>query len=280
MLCAKLEETVRQYVCSVVVFFVSYRAVVLLKLNSDPVPINKRYGASLLTFNTKREPDSDRGKGIKHLELSLPSSIEDEIEKWENGQRLELDPREAAEMLWSTKTALHLDGGLDAWKNIPGVGLLLPGWQLIVDTPHNSWPKKQSELQKLIAEAGSPSLAVPDFIARLEKGDGDMSVTDFLNDLLLIFKYAAIGHKRPIHLAADLYRLSRTLLADKMGAPSNIEEIVGWLTAPLIVPPVFTAPLGPSGPRVPPQHDIGNKPPKPPRTVNFGLIRSPPNIER
>lgn len=100
--------------------------------------IKKRYGTSLLAFNTKREPDPDRGKGIKHLELSLPSHFEDEIGKWENGQRPELDPREAAEMLWSTKTASHLNGGLDAWENVPGVGLLLPGWQLIVETPQDS----------------------------------------------------------------------------------------------------------------------------------------------
>ena len=64
--------------------------------------INRRYGTSLLAFNTKREPDLDRGKGIKHLELSLPSHIIDEIEKWEKGERPELDPREAAEMLCLT----------------------------------------------------------------------------------------------------------------------------------------------------------------------------------
>lgn len=241
--------------------------------------INKRYGTKLLAFNTKRQPDPDRGKGIVHLELSLPSHIEDEMGEWEKGKRPELDPREAAEMLWSTKTASHLDGRLDAWKNVPGVKLLLPGWQLIVDTPKDSWPHTQSELQKLIAEAGRPGLAVPDFISRLENLDGEMGVTDFLNDLLLIFKYAAIGRQRPIHLAADLYRLSRTLLADNMRAPSNIKEVIGWLTAPMIVPSVFTAPLGPSGPRLPLQHDIGSKPPKPPRLVDIVIDKDSPKYQ-
>ncbi len=238
--------------------------------------INKRYGTSLLAFNTKREPDPDRGKGIKHFELTLPSHIKDEVDKWEIGERPALNPKEAAEMLWSTKAASHLDGRLAAWENVPGVKLLLPGWDLLSELPQGSWPSKQSELQKLIAEAGSPGLTVPQFLARLKKLDGDLSVTDFLNDLLLIFKYAAIDRQRPIHLAADLYRLSRTLLADKKGAPSNTEEVIGWLTAPLIVPPVFTSPLGPSGPRLPLRDDIGNKPPKPPRLVNIVIDKDSP----
>lgn len=238
--------------------------------------INNRYGKSLLAFNTKREPDPERGKGIKHLDLSLPSHIEDEIGKWEKGERPDLDPRAAAEMLWSTKAASHLDGGLDAWENAPGIKLLLPGWQLIVATLQDSWPDTQSELQKLIAEAGSPGLPVPDFIARLKSLDGEMSVTAFLNDLLLTFKYAAVGYQRPIHLVADLYRLSRALLADKQNAPSKREEVIGWLTAPLIVPPVFTAPLGPSGPRLPLQHDIGNKSPKPPRLIDIVIDKDSP----
>lgn len=238
--------------------------------------INKRSGTSLLTFNTKREPDPERGKGIKHLELSLPSNIEDEIKKWENGERPEIDPREAAKMLWSLKTASHLDGRIDAWKNVPSVKLLLPGWQLITEMPQDSWPNSQNDLQKLIAEAGSPGMAPKSFIGRLKKLDGEMSAADFLNDLLLIFKYAAIGHQRPIHLAADLYRLSRTLLAEKKDAPSNTKEIIGWLTAPLIVPPVFTAPLGPSGPRVHTENSIGNKPPEPPRMANFTIDKESP----
>ncbi len=238
--------------------------------------IKSRYGTSLLAFNTKREPDPDRGRGIQHLELSLPSLIGDEIEKWENGQRLEFSPREAAELLWSTKTASHLDGGLDAWKNVPGVELLLPGWQLIVETPQDSWPSNQSELQKFIMEAGNTGPTVPKFLDQLNKLDGEMSAADFLNDLLLTFKYAAIGYQRPIHLAADLYRLSRTLLAGEQSAPSKREDVIGWLTAPLIVPPVFTAPLGPSGPRLPLQHDIGNRPPKPPRLVDFAIDKDSP----
>ncbi len=235
--------------------------------------IKKRYGTSLLAFNTKREPDSDRGKGIKHLKLSLPSHIKDEVDKWEIGKRQALNPKEAAGMLWSTKAASHLDGRLAAWENVPVVKLLLPGWDSLTKLPQDSWPSNQTELKKLIAEAGSPSMAAAELIKQLKKLDSEKN---FLNDLLLIFKYAAIGHQRPIHLAADLYRLSRTLLADKEGAPSNTEEIIGWLTAPLIVPLVFTAPLGPSGPRVPPQHDIGNKPTKPPHTVNFAIDKDSP----
>jgi hypothetical protein len=242
------------------------------------MPIKSRYGTSLLAFNTKREPDPDRGKGIKHFELTLPSHIKDEVDKLGNGQRPEFNPRAAAEMLWSTKAASHLDGGLDAWENVPGVKLLLPGWQLIVDTPQDSWPNTQSDLQKIIAEAGSPGLNVPIFIEQLKKLDGEMSAADFLNDLLLTFKYAAIGYQRPIHLVADLYRLSRALLVDEQYAPSKREEVIGWLTAPLIVPPVFTEPLGPSGPRLPLKNDIGTKPPKPPRIVDFVIDTDSPRF--
>jgi len=37
VLCAKLEETVRRYVFSVVVLFLKYQPVALSQLNSDPV---------------------------------------------------------------------------------------------------------------------------------------------------------------------------------------------------------------------------------------------------
>lgn len=230
--------------------------------------VNNR-GTSLLTFNTNRQPDSDRGKGIKHFELSSPTHIKDEIDRWEKGDRPVLDPREAAKMLWSTKTASHLDGRLDAWKNVPGVNLLLPGWQLITEIPQDSWPKDQNELQKFITEAGSPGTKPEDFIARLKILDGEMTAADFLNDLLLIFKYAAIGYQRPIHLVADLYRLARTLLEDKKNAPLDRTAMFAWLTAPLVVPRVFTAPLGPSGAKAPLQGDIGDIGSKPSSSVSI-----------
>ena len=238
--------------------------------------INKRYGTSLLAFNTKREPDPDRGKGIKHFELTLPSHIKDEVDKWEIGKRPALNPKQAAEMLWSTKAASHLDGRLAAWKNVPGVKLLLPGWNLLTELPQNSWPSTQAELKKLIAEAGSPSITPAELIKQLKKLDSEKNL---FNDLILIFKYAAIDHQRPIHLAADLYRLSRTLLAVKKGAPSDTKEVIGWLTAPLVVPSVFTTPLGTSGPRMPLKIDIGdNKPPVPPRVARLAIDKDSPKF--
>ncbi|PCJ91298.1 MAG: hypothetical protein COA50_16565 [Flavobacteriaceae bacterium] len=235
--------------------------------------INKRYGTSLLAFNTKREPDPDRGKGIKHFELTLPSQIKDEFDKWEIGKRKALNPKDAAGMLWSTTAASHLDGRLDAWENIPVVKLLLPGWDLLTKLPQDSWPSKQSELKKLIAEAGNPSMTPAELIKQLKKLDSEKNL---FNDLLLIFKYAAIGSQRPIHLVADLYRLNRTLLLDAKDSPSSVSEVTGYLTSPLIVPSVFTTPLGTSGPHVPLQHDIENKPPKPPRIVNFAIDKESP----
>lgn len=218
-------------------------------------------GTSLLAFNTNRQPDLDRGKDIKHFELSLPIDIKTEIDKWESGDRPELTPRQAAEMLWSTNAASNLDGRIDAWESVLGIKLILPGWKVLEKLPQTKWPENQNDLQKLIAEAGSPGMPVDDFLRRLKKLNGDLSVADFLNDLLLTFKYAAVGRQRPIHLVADLYRLARTLLAEKKGAPSKLQEVFDWLTAPLIVPRVFTAPLGPRGPKPPPI--IGDKPTHP-----------------
>lgn len=235
------------------------------------MPERSNFGTALLAFNTQRQPDLDRGKDITHFELDLNSEIRDEILKWEKGQRPELDPREAAAMLWSTKTASHLDGKIDAWTSVPGVQLLLPGWQLLAEKPPSSWPSTQDELQELIAEAHNGGLHAADFVRRLKNFDDEMSAADFLNDLVLIFKYAAIGTRRPIHLAADLYRLARTLLADIDIAPKNADEMFKWLTAPLVVPRVFTAPLGPAGPRPPEQFDIGDTAPRSPVQVALDL---------
>lgn len=242
------------------------------------------YGTTLLTFNTNREPDPDRGEGIKHFELSLPIPIMHQIGEWEKGDRAELRPREAAEMLWETPTALHLDGRFEAWKDVPGVGLLLPGWRLIAASDQESLPENIEELQNQFAAAGDPGMSRDAFMTGLKSPaeglrGGDMSTADFLNDLLLIFKYAAVGYQRPVSLVADLFRLARTLLADESDAPSSRKEMFGWLTAPLIVPRVFTAPLGPTGPRAPSRPDENGNPSKPPGPIILFEKDSPQHLD-
>ena len=54
---------------------------------------------------------------------------------------------------------------------------------------------------------GNPSPAA--LVKELE-GDGTV---DLLNDLVLIFKYAAVGQARPVRAVAELYRLAVTLTA-------------------------------------------------------------------
>jgi hypothetical protein len=235
------------------------------------MPERNSFGSALLAFNTQRQPDLDRGKGLTHFELDLDPGIRDEILKWERGQRPELYPREAAAMLWSTKTATHLDGRIDAWASVPGVQLILPGWLRLTAQPQNFWPGTQAELIKLVAEAQNTGMQAADLMRRLKNLDDERSAADFLNDLVLIFKYAATGYRRPIHLAADLYRLARTLLADQAVAPKDVEQMFNWLTAPLVVPRVFTAPLGPAGPRAPKQIDIVGTSPRSPAPLVLDL---------
>jgi hypothetical protein len=231
-----------------------------------------RYGTALLAFNTKRQPDPDRGKGIKHFELFLPAKIKEEIDKWDRGDSsefspLQASPRKAAKMLWSTDTASYLDGRIDAWKDVPYVMPFLNGWQVIAKIKKNDLPKNREELRKIICEA-NPGLC-PDptrmsFRALLPTHNhNDITLDKYFNDLVLIFKYAAVDHQRPIDLVVDLYRLARTALPEfwpDEDEPSTPDEMFNWLTAPLIVPRVFTTPLGPSGPRSPSQGGF-SKPP-------------------
>jgi hypothetical protein len=221
-----------------------------------------RYGSSLLALNTVRPPDPDRGEGIVHLDLTLPRVVAAPIALWENGARGPVYPREAAGLLWSVPVATYLTGPADAWEKIPGVAELLPALKALATLDAASWPTDQAALRAFVASKAPDS---PTWNA-LNKSLIVKDSTSLLNDLVLIFKYAALFQRRSVRTAADLYRLVRTFQAPH--GPTNAAEVVAWLTAPLVIPGVFAAPLDQSGPRAPLRP--AGQPPTPP-TPQFDL---------
>lgn len=211
-----------------------------------------RFGSALLALNTSRPPDQARGRDILHLELILPAAVASEVDAWETGVRGPLDPSEARRLLWTVPVASYLDGRREAWRDVPGIPLLLPGLEELQATKERDWPKSQQVLRDIVAAAapGAPSRAA--LLKQLET-DGAVAL---LNDLLLIFKYAAIGRRRPVRTIAEIYRLARTLLAS-VGAPATREDIVAWLRAPLIAPRALSGPSSVRGPSPPPPEDTG-----------------------
>lgn len=205
-----------------------------------------RYGNALLALTTNRPPDPDRGAGIVHLELALPETIATQVSLWETGGRGPLDPRETAQLLWAVPVASYLNGHPDAWLDVPRVGSLLPGLAALATTDQNAWPEDQAALRHLVAQAapGNPSWDV------LSDQLNSAGTVGLLNDLVLIFKYAAVHQRRPLRTAADLYRLARALTASTNG-PATFNEVTAWLTAPLVVARPLTAPSGAPGPRPP-----------------------------
>jgi hypothetical protein len=238
----------------------------------------KRYGNSLLAMTTLRPPDTDRGVSLVHLGLNVPSVITAQLNLWEVGSRGPVDPREAASLLWSTPAAQHLDGRADAWLDVPGVKSLLPGLTELASTDQTNWPANQADLRTLVGKVapGAPNGAT------LVKDLTTSGAIDLLNDLVLIFKYAAINTNRPVQTVAELYRLARAILAVS-DAPSTRKQVIAWFTAPLVIPRVLTAPSGPPSPRRPaaPQNPFPVSPPiVPPRPVGPRIDLTTPRAMR
>ena len=208
--------------------------------------VSSRFGRSLLALNTLRPPDPDRGASLVHFELTLPDVIAVQVRLWETGARPAVSPREAAGLLWSVPAAQHLDGTVNGWHNVPGVSSLLPGLTQLAATDQASWPANQDELRTLVAKSAPSSPTWP----TLAKTLTTVGALGLLNDLVLIFKYAALDKNRPVQTVAELYRLARTVLATD-SAPATRPEVIAHLTAPLVIPRVLTVPLGPAGPRPP-----------------------------
>jgi hypothetical protein len=217
-----------------------------------------RFGTALLALNTNRPPDPDRGRDVVHFELVLPPAIEAQVDLWERGARDAVSPREAAGLLWTSPVAAFLDGRRDAWRDVPGVALLLPGLEQLAHTELGAWPKDQKELRQLVA-AEAPGNPTPAALVKTLDGDGTV---DLLNDLVLIFKYAAVGQARPVRTVAELYRLARTLTATGV-VPATRGEVIAWLTAPLVVPSALSEPSGPRGAHAPPARGGRGRPPRP-----------------
>ena len=212
-----------------------------------------RYGTALLALTTLRPADLGRGAGIVHHPLDLPAVVAAQVRAWELGQRNFLPGHEAAALLWTLPVAGYLDGRLDAWRDIPGVAELDAGLVELDRTDEANWPNGQAALRTLVAVAGGQSGWAA--LARLLTKTGvDVS----LNDLVLLFKYAAVGRDRPIARVADLFRLLRSLVVEP--GPADAAGVLAWLGAPIVVPHVFTSGSGRRGPSplsaLPPRSEV------------------------
>ncbi|MBT2133627.1 hypothetical protein KK137_04705 [Croceibacterium sp. LX-88] len=212
-----------------------------------------QFGSALLALTTLRPPDLRRGENLVHFELELPEAVAEQAKLADNGQRDPLGPKEAATLLWKSPVAAQLDGRTNAWRDITGVSLLLPAIGRLASTDEAGWPNDQSELQQLTSDLAGQAWAS----IRSTLIDSDCLAK--LNDVVLIFKYAAVGQTRSIRTAADLYRFARTLLAND--GPTTRQDMVLWLTAPLVVPGVMTRLPGPRGPKKPPEPSTHPHPP-------------------
>jgi hypothetical protein len=195
-----------------------------------------RNGTALLSLTTNRPPDSKRGTGLAHVVVTLPENIANQIELAEGGGRPPVDPKEAANLLWETPVAVYLNGRSDAWLSVPGVRLLLPGLESLGKLDSTQWPKDQAELKSFLAAAAPGGPTVAAWSAELKRA----GTTTLLNDLLLVFKYAALHRSRPLDIVAGLYRLA-VAATTQTDAPSTREQMIAWLTASFVVPRAFVA---------------------------------------
>jgi hypothetical protein len=120
-----------------------------------------RNGTTLLSLTTNRPPDSKRGTGLVHVTVTLPENIAKEVELAEGGSRPPVEPKAAANLLWNTPAVGYLNGRSDAWLNVPGVRLLLPGLEALAKTDSAQWPHDQAALKSFLAAAapGGPTVA-------------------------------------------------------------------------------------------------------------------------
>jgi len=193
-------------------------------------------GTALFSLTTSRPPDSGRGAGLVHVTVTLPENVAREIELAESGGRPALGPKEAAHLLWNTPAGEYLNGRSDAWLSVPGVRLLLPGLEALANTDSEQWPDDQAELKGFLAAAAPGAPTVAAWSTELKRA-GTIAL---LNDLLLIFKFAALHRTRPLDIVAGLYRLA-VAATTQSEAPANREQVITWLTASFVVPRVFVA---------------------------------------
>jgi len=203
-----------------------------------------RYGSALLALTTRRPPDTTRGSSILHLDLTLPKVVAVQVALWETGGRLPLDPRSAAALLWSLPVAQWLNGHSEAWLDVPGVKALLPGLEALMATDLETWPESRAALRTFVAAR------IADRTWTEATTKSTLETVDLLNDLVLIFKFAAVGQRRPLRTVAELYRLARSLTTTT-DVPSTRAEVIGYLSAPLVSPRALTSLPGPGGPRRP-----------------------------
>jgi hypothetical protein len=203
------------------------------------------HGSPLLALTTRRPPDSNRGSKIIHIELILPQNIASQVHLWETGGRGQINPSEAATWLWSSSVAQFLNGEIDAWLNVPGVKLLLPGLNALMTSDPTTWPDNQTKLRELVANKAP---GAPDWDSLFHELK-ERSTIQLLNDLVLIFKFASIGKSRPLRKVAELYRLAYTL-TNSIDAPNSREAVIAHLRAPLITPRVLSTSLGSAGPNL------------------------------
>lgn len=203
------------------------------------VDSQERFGSTLMNLQTKRPPDLARTHGQMRFILSEPREVAREIARVESGARLPIQPFEAAKLLWSSPVAAFLDGTRRGWLSVPGVEELISGWEALDEA--TVLPESQGDLQDFISAANKTTWAL--ISAKFLKSD----VIQQLNDLVLLFKFAALGKSRPLRDAANLYRLMRALTDAPVGL-GKFPSLDVQLKAPLEVPSVFTSPREPAAP--------------------------------
>lgn len=203
-------------------------------------------GKTLLTLQAVRPPDLDRAVAPHPIPIPMPDIVREQVEAWEAGTRGPVLPTEAVGLLWSTPVAGRLAGG-DVLAEVPVAGLLLPVLVALRAIDAASWPQRRSDLRKLVA-TGIPGLAADDFMNRLVRLEADRQ----LADLVLLLKYAATGSIRPLGQVVDLFRLVTALMGEEEAEFAS-EDLTGWMSAALLVPRHFVAPVLRRGPGAPQQ---------------------------
>ncbi|MDP4511738.1 hypothetical protein [Nonomuraea turcica] len=204
-------------------------------------------GIAILALTTRRPPDRARGNGVVHLELTLPAAVAAQLALDDASQRPRLTPREAARLLWSSPAAAHLDGSDDGWHGIAHVPMLLDAVHRLRGLPTDKWPGNQQQLRAFTVSGSQPAITATGLLTALRRN----ATIEHLNDVFLILKYAAVGRRRRLGDAADVYRLARTIVGPAASL-GKVEQVRAWLKAPLIVPRILAGPQRQRPPGPPP----------------------------
>jgi len=194
-------------------------------------------GIAVLALMTRRPPDRGRGAKVVHLELTQPAAVAAQVALADTGGRPPVTPREAARLLWNSPAAAHLDGTDDGWQSIRHIPMLLDAVRRLRALPLASWPSTRQQLLAFTVNGSQPAIKETGLAPAIRRN----ATIENLNDVFLILKYAAVGHRRRLGDVADVYRLARAVLGPASDL-SSLDQIRAWMTAPLTVPQILARP--------------------------------------